>query len=108
MDKQSIVTLVYAKCDAIERIEIWDFLYHLASDMELPWLVTVDFNIILSKEEKYEGLTVYLSEVHDFAHCINTCALYDLGFKGSLYTWWNGRSDDACILKRLDRYLANQ
>ncbi|XP_019227775.1 PREDICTED: uncharacterized protein LOC109209063 [Nicotiana attenuata] len=36
------------------------------------------------------------------------CALYGLGFKGSPYTWWNGRSDDACIFKRIDRYLANQ
>lgn len=29
-------------------------------------------------------------------------------FTGSIYTWWNGRSDDACIFKRLDRCLGNQ
>lgn len=53
-------------------------------------------------------MPVYINEVADFVHCIDTCALYNLGFKGSLNTWWNGRSDDACIFKRLDRYLANQ
>ncbi|KAG5576250.1 hypothetical protein H5410_056384 [Solanum commersonii] len=34
--------------------------------------------------------------------------LTDLGFKRSMYTWWNGRSDAGCIFKRLDRYLGNQ
>lgn len=34
-----ILTLVYAKCDSIERIELWDSLYNLARDMSVPWLV---------------------------------------------------------------------
>ncbi|XP_075088447.1 uncharacterized protein LOC142170438 [Nicotiana tabacum] len=29
--------LVYAKCDAVERIELWDSLYAMASDMTIPW-----------------------------------------------------------------------
>ncbi|XP_075077182.1 uncharacterized protein LOC142163928 [Nicotiana tabacum] len=108
LSKVLIVALVYAKCDVIERIELCDSLYHLASDMMVPWLVGDGFNVIISEEEKYGGRPVYLREVEDFVHCIDTCALYDLGFKGSLYTWWNGRSDEACIFKRLDRFLANQ
>ncbi|XP_070009954.1 uncharacterized protein [Nicotiana sylvestris] len=70
LGKELIVTLVYVKCDAVERIELWDSMYHLAFDMEYPWLVGGDFNVILSKEEKYGGLPVYLSEVEDFAHCM--------------------------------------
>ncbi|XP_070034714.1 uncharacterized protein [Nicotiana tomentosiformis] len=31
----------------------------------------------------------------------------DLGFKGSIFTWWNGRADEDFIFKRLDRCLAN-
>lgn len=51
-----------------------------------------DFNVILTEEEKYGGLPVYLSEVHDLSHCIDTYALYDIGFKGNLYTWgWEVR-----------------
>ncbi|XP_070013002.1 uncharacterized protein [Nicotiana sylvestris] len=108
LNKELYVTIVHAKYDAIEIIELWDSMYHLASDMESPWLVGRDFNVILSEEEKYGGLPVYLSEVEDFAHCADTCALCDLGFKRSLYNWWNGRSEIDCIFKRLDSFLANQ
>ncbi|XP_075080303.1 uncharacterized protein LOC142165823 [Nicotiana tabacum] len=31
----------------------------------------------------------------------------DLGFKGRIFTWWNGRSEDDCIFKILDRCLGN-
>ncbi|XP_019253812.1 PREDICTED: uncharacterized protein LOC109232496 [Nicotiana attenuata] len=108
LNKEICVTLVYVKCDAIERIQLWDSMYHLASSMESPWLVGGDFNVILSEEEKYGGRPVYLSEVEDLAHCVDTYALYDLGFKGSLYTWWNERSDVDCIYKRLDMFFTNQ
>ncbi|XP_070022763.1 uncharacterized protein [Nicotiana sylvestris] len=86
------LTLVYAKCDVIERIELWDSLYAMASDMTVPWLVGGDFNVIWDEEEKFGGLPISLNEVDDFRHCINTSNLTDLGFKGSIYIWWNGRS----------------
>ncbi|XP_060177978.1 uncharacterized protein LOC132607915 [Lycium barbarum] len=69
-----------------------------------PWLVGGDFNIIV----KYGGLEVPFVEVKDFNQCNNLCQLTDMGFKGSMYTWWNGRLDDQCIFKRLDRCLDNQ
>ncbi|XP_060170493.1 uncharacterized protein LOC132601431 [Lycium barbarum] len=58
--------------------------------------------------EKYGGVPVQFSETEDFIHCIDTCQLTDLGFKRSMYTWWNGRSNEACIFKRSDRCLGNQ
>nr|XP_016476430.1 PREDICTED: uncharacterized protein LOC107798019 [Nicotiana tabacum] len=102
-----ILTLVYAKCDRTERIELWDTLYGMASDMTVPWLVGGNFNVIWDEEDKYGGLLVSLIEVDDFRHCINTCNLTDLGFKGSIFTWWNGRSEEDCIFKRLDRCFGN-
>ncbi|XP_075109001.1 uncharacterized protein LOC142180813 [Nicotiana tabacum] len=102
-----ILTLVYAKCDRTERIELWDTLYAMASDMTIPWLVGGDFNVIWDEEEKYGGLSVSLIEVDDFRHCINTCNLTDLGIKGSIFTWWNERSEEDCIFKRLDRCIGN-
>ncbi|XP_075076577.1 uncharacterized protein LOC107792041 [Nicotiana tabacum] len=102
-----VLTLIYAKCDAIERIELWDSLYAMASDMDAPWLVGGDFNVIWDEEEKLGGLPVSLNEIDDFRHCINTCNLFDLGFKGSIFTWWNGRAEEDCIFKILDRCLAN-
>nr|XP_016453987.1 PREDICTED: uncharacterized protein LOC107778279 [Nicotiana tabacum] len=102
-----ILTLVYAKCDRTERIELWDTLYAMASDITVHWLVGGDFNVIRDEEEKYGGLPVSLIEVDDFRHCINTCNLTDLGFKGSIFTWWNGRSEEDCIFKILDRCFGN-
>ncbi|XP_075092290.1 uncharacterized protein LOC142172544 [Nicotiana tabacum] len=102
-----ILTLVYAKCNCIERIELWGTLYVMTSDMIVPWLVGGDFNVIWDEEEKYGGLLVSLIEVDDFRHCINTCNLTDLGFKGSIFTSWNGRSEEDCIFKILDRCFGN-
>uniref|UniRef100_A0A1U7Y9B7 Uncharacterized protein LOC104245743 n=1 Tax=Nicotiana sylvestris TaxID=4096 RepID=A0A1U7Y9B7_NICSY len=102
-----MMTFVYAKFCALERLELWDSLYCLASDMELPWLVGGDFNVVLGKEEKIGGLPVYPPEYEDFAFCVNSCELFDLGFKGSPFTWWNGRPNEECIFKRLDRIMVN-
>ncbi|XP_075111657.1 uncharacterized protein LOC142181898 [Nicotiana tabacum] len=84
-----ILRLVYAKYDRTERIELWDSWYAMASDMTVPWLVGGDFNVIWDEEEKFGGLPVSLIEIDDFRQCINTCNLIDLGFKGSIFTWWN-------------------
>lgn len=55
LGKYIIMTFIYAKCCALERLELWDNLYYLASDMELPWLVGGDFNVVLGEKEKIGG-----------------------------------------------------
>ncbi|XP_059306379.1 uncharacterized protein LOC132057792 [Lycium ferocissimum] len=89
--KMLITTLVYAKCDVVDRLEPWDNIYSLSSSMNAPWLVGGDFNVILHKEEKIGGLPVHLTEVEDFAFCKNSCDQLDIDFRGSPFTWWNGR-----------------
>jgi len=44
----------------------------------------------------------------DFSLFISNCALSKVRFVGSKYTWWNGRIEEKCIFKRLDRILVNQ
>uniref|UniRef100_A0A1S4CPZ4 Uncharacterized protein n=1 Tax=Nicotiana tabacum TaxID=4097 RepID=A0A1S4CPZ4_TOBAC len=102
------MTVVYAKYSSLERLELWDNLYYLASDMELPWLVGGDFHVILNEEEKIGGLPVYPPEYEDFAFCVNSCELFDTGHTGSPFTWWNGRANEECIFKRLDTIFVNQ
>uniref|UniRef100_A0A1S4A0A6 Reverse transcriptase domain-containing protein n=1 Tax=Nicotiana tabacum TaxID=4097 RepID=A0A1S4A0A6_TOBAC len=75
--------------------------------MTVLWLVGGDFNVIWDEEEKFSGLPMSLNEVDAFRNCINTCNLTDLGFKGSIFTWWNGRAKEDCIFKRLDRCFAH-
>ncbi|KAG5626762.1 hypothetical protein H5410_011980 [Solanum commersonii] len=71
-------------------------------------MVGADFNVILSDEEKIGGLSVYPHEYEDFSCCINSCDLTDIKYTGSPFTWWNGRVDEGCIFKRLDRVAVNQ
>ncbi|XP_070031882.1 uncharacterized protein [Nicotiana tomentosiformis] len=75
--------------------------------MELPWVVGGDFNVVFSEEEKIGGLLVYPLEYEDFAFCVNSCGMFDTGYKGSPFTWWNGRPTADYIFKRLDRILVN-
>lgn len=103
-----ICTLVYAKCSALERLNLWDDIYSLSHNMRLPWLVGWDFNVILNDEENIGGLPVYPQEYEDFAFCVNSCELFDINFKGSPFIWWNGRADSECIFKRLYRLMINQ
>ncbi|XP_075083544.1 uncharacterized protein LOC142167279 [Nicotiana tabacum] len=85
--KYIMMTFVYEKCSPLDRLELWDSLYYHASDMELPWLIGGDFNVILNEEEKIRGLPVYPPEYEDFAFCVNSCELFDTGYKGSPFTW---------------------
>nr|XP_016491561.1 PREDICTED: uncharacterized protein LOC107811191 [Nicotiana tabacum] len=107
LGQHMMMTFVYAKCSAIERLELWDHLYYLASDMELPWLVGGDFNVVLHEDEKLGGLPVHPPEYEDFVFCVNSCSLFEQGYKGSPFIWWNGRSNAECIFKRLDRIFVN-
>ncbi|KAH0721975.1 hypothetical protein KY289_005019 [Solanum tuberosum] len=103
-----MVSLVYAKCTQIDRLILWEFMSDLASTINLPWMVGGDFNVICNEKEKLGGRPVTEAEVRDFNYCINVCNLEDRGFKGSKYTWWNGRLEEECIFKRLDRVLGDE
>ncbi|XP_049357066.1 uncharacterized protein LOC125821728 [Solanum verrucosum] len=105
---QFMVTMVYAKCTALERLCLWEDLYTIGLDFSLPWMVGGDFNVIMEEDEKISGLLVYPQEYEDFALSINSCELFDLHFIGNPFTWWKGKSDGECIFKRLDMVVINQ
>lgn len=86
---------------------LWDDIYVLNMNMQLPWLIGGDFNIIISCEKKIVGLPVYPQECKDFAFYDNSCDLVDVKFKGSPFTWWSGWTDNECIFRILDRILVN-
>lgn len=103
-----VITLVYAKCNADERLRLWEDIYQVAAGMSRPWLLGGDFNVVLSPEEKIGGLPVLEADHEDFDTCISSCDLVESPFKGSPFTWWNGRAGNDCIFERLDRILINQ
>ncbi|XP_060212052.1 uncharacterized protein LOC132639628 [Lycium barbarum] len=66
-----------------------------------------DFNVVLNDVKKIGGIPILPQHVEDFAFCVNSCALEEIIFKGSLFTWWNGRARDDIIFERLDRMFIN-
>ncbi|XP_060211818.1 uncharacterized protein LOC132639385 [Lycium barbarum] len=102
-----VLPVVYASCDARERIVLWHSINQVSNLFDLPWLVGGDFNVISTEEETLGGLPVLYNEVVDFNHCLSSCGLQDLGYVGSTYTWWNGKAEEACIFKRLDRMVCS-
>ncbi|KAH0720014.1 hypothetical protein KY284_005044 [Solanum tuberosum] len=96
-------TVVYARCSALERLELWEQLEEIAENSTIPWLVGGNFNTIIDEAEKLGGLPVTQTEIVDFVQCTNACALNGIKFKGSSYTWWNGRIEEESIFKSIDR-----
>ncbi|KAH0714812.1 hypothetical protein KY284_007717 [Solanum tuberosum] len=75
-----LITTVYARYDALDRLELWKDLELVAEDNTLPWLVGGDFNVILNEEEKQRGLDFTQSKALDFSQCVNNCALTELKY----------------------------
>lgn len=53
-----VSTLVYAKCSSTERMDLWEDIYQIGQNMNLPRFVGGDFNVIMDVEEKIGGLPV--------------------------------------------------
>lgn len=80
----------------------------MAERLHIPSLVGRHFNVIMNEKEKFGGLPVTQMETSEFAQCVSNCALTKLPFSGSVYTWWNRRTGEDNIFKRLDRFLGNE
>ncbi|XP_059289372.1 uncharacterized protein LOC132042884 [Lycium ferocissimum] len=93
LNKTLVITLIYAKCDERERLQLWEDIYDVAGSTNSPWLVGGDFNVVLHEDEKIGGIPVQPQDYEDFAFCVNSCELLETGFKGSHFTWWNGRGE---------------
>ncbi|XP_071925732.1 uncharacterized protein [Coffea arabica] len=82
-------------------------LRRLASLYSLPWLCVGDFNEILSSEEKCGGTIRTQTQMDAFREALGGASFYDLGFRGSRYTWARGRSPTRRICERLGRAVAS-
>ncbi|XP_060211838.1 uncharacterized protein LOC132639409 [Lycium barbarum] len=76
-NRSLLTTLVYAKCDEVERMPLWDSIYQLAGSYDMLWLVEGDFNVVMNEEEKIGGVPVVPQDYEDFTFCINSCDLFE-------------------------------
>lgn len=70
--KLFLTTVIYAKINVNETIELWDSLYTINKYFSMPWLVGVHFNVIRCDEGKIGGLPAHPQEYEDVSFCINS------------------------------------
>ncbi|XP_019223731.1 PREDICTED: uncharacterized protein LOC109205471 [Nicotiana attenuata] len=99
------ITALYAKCTPKERRELWSSLELTNLQVNGPWCIGGDFNVILDPDEKKGGRPHRMNKSLEFSTCIDNCGMMDLDFVGPKYTWCSNWEARRRIWKRLDRVV---
>ncbi|KAG2696272.1 hypothetical protein I3760_07G050900 [Carya illinoinensis] len=93
--RQVIIFVVYAKCNHVERRELWRLL-QIDAVQDAPWLCLGDFNIIRGEEEHRGGRPRLRVAMDDFNDFIDNCGLVDMKARGLTRSWSNFFPDALC------------
>lgn len=58
-------SFVYAMCKRAERYSLWERIIEVADNMDEPWIVGGDFNVVAQADEKKGGKVINASAVAD-------------------------------------------
>ncbi|XP_077215839.1 uncharacterized protein LOC143850475 [Tasmannia lanceolata] len=100
------LTTIYAHNYYISRRALWSNLETLEPQINLPWLLTGDFNVVRFANERIGNTNHHLNEMEEFNECISNCDLSDLRSNNQSWTLHN-RSSENRKLAKLDRSLVN-
>lgn len=106
-DHEFLITVIYGFNTVKKRKVLWQDLLTLAQRISQPWLLSGDFNIILTLQDRLDGNVVTMSEIQDFYNCIQHILVNELPWHGDYDTWSNKRQGSNRITCRLDRTLGN-
>ncbi|XVF64887.1 hypothetical protein PTKIN_Ptkin09bG0203000 [Pterospermum kingtungense] len=101
-----LLTAIYGMNTGVERRALWTHLTHISNNIEIPWVLGGDFNVIASIDEISNSNQVHNLDIQDFATCMDDLNLHDHVFASSIFTWTN-RQDEGFVAKKLDRVLMN-
>ena len=101
-----LLSAVYASPNLDIRLKFWDQLVNFASTHNAPWVITGDFNDILSRHEKFSFTPANTRRINAFQNCLDACNLLDLGFNAPRFMWTNKR-DRGLVMERLDCFFCN-
>lgn len=102
-----ILSIVYNAQSIGDQNLLWKQVSGIAT-LQLPWLVTGDFNYILSQVDHRVGnFDYYARKAEAFNRFISSNALFDCFIFGLMSTWCNGQRGLSHRWARLDRCLAN-
>ena len=100
------LTSFYGRSKEHRRHKSWSYLRHLHARDSLSWVCLGDFNEILNSAEKQGRLPKPHRLMEAFHNALLHCGLIDLGYRGNIFTWQNGRPGDAFVQERLDKACA--
>ncbi|XP_015167940.1 uncharacterized protein [Solanum tuberosum] len=101
------ISLVYAKYRTNMRRDLWEDLVSISNNIQGPWSIVEDFNVIAEVEEKLGGTPYRLEKSFEFLNFMEDVGVQDAGFAGNIFTWCNNRDAPSTIWKRMDRMLYN-
>ena len=99
-------TSFYGHPDTSKHEETWTLLELLSCSSTLPWLCLDDFNEITSHTEKAGGNLRPTKQMDRFHTAISHCGFFDLGHRGSSFTWSRNHPREGRIHIHLDRAFA--
>ncbi|KAB5529711.1 hypothetical protein DKX38_019792 [Salix brachista] len=103
------VTFVYRLNTPTECAAIWSYLIiEKTHNTPVPWGIMGDFNAIMSSRDRQGGDSNWYSHMKDYPNYVSQAELIHLLATGMHYTWHNGRTGDATILKKHDWAWGNQ
>lgn len=106
-DTYIMITCVYGAVEADDKIEQWTHISDIGQQINKPWFLIGDLNVILDPDEKQGGNKAGSSSKSFIVNTINSLGLQDTGYDGSLFTWSNNRKEEANICERIDRVLTS-
>ncbi|OIT19075.1 hypothetical protein A4A49_65809, partial [Nicotiana attenuata] len=89
-----------------ERASLWHDLQILGSHIQIPWLISGDFNNVLTTKDRL-GQLMTTNEVHDFKQCIDNMQLTPLKTKGCFFTWCNKQNANDRVYSKIDWAFGN-
>lgn len=71
-----------------------------------PWLLSGDFNTILSMTDRILGAPVTVHEIKDFSECVDVAGLFEVKSVGHFYSSRKGAGSNKTA-SRIDRAFGN-
>lgn len=81
------MTVIYAKTKRALGLPLWESLKQCNQNINGPWCISGDFNIITEAGEKKGGVPHRMEKSWDFISCIGEYGMVDASFNGPRFTW---------------------
>ncbi|XP_019228283.1 PREDICTED: uncharacterized protein LOC109209465 [Nicotiana attenuata] len=100
------MTVVYGYNAMEQRKDMWKKLQNLAPGKQ-PWLISGDFNAMLTPQDRISKVPMTLADIHDFAKWYHNLYLTEIPWRGEYFTWTNKQQGDDRVRSRLDIIFGN-